>query len=48
MEENLGADTVSKFLERVIEVSEKYAFVKKGQDTARREEIKNLLDDFCK
>lgn len=48
MEANTAPETVAKFLQRVIEVEEKYAFVKKGQDTARRDELKSLLDEFCK
>lgn len=41
-------EDVGKFLTRVIEVEEKYAFTKKGQDTPRKDELKALLDEFCK
>ena len=48
MENGSSQEQITKFLHRVIEVEEKYAFVKKGQDSARREELSNLLDEMCK
>lgn len=41
-------DLVDKFLARVIEIEENYAFVKKGQDTSRREELMKALDEVSK
>ena len=32
------------FLERVMEIEEKYAFVKLGQNTSRIDELQKLLD----
>jgi hypothetical protein len=39
---------VNEFLSRVMEIEEKYAFAKKGQETNRKDDLRNLLDDFCK
>jgi hypothetical protein len=47
MDKKIDSDTVTKFLYRVIEIEEKYAFVKKGQDSLRREELLTALDKFC-
>ncbi len=38
---------VASFLMRVMEIEEKYAFAKKGQDSARKDELRNLLDELC-
>lgn len=38
---------VEDFLFRVIEIEEKYAFSKKGQESARKQELRDLLDEFC-
>ena len=48
MENEPTQELVEKFLTRVMEVEEKYAFARKGQDSSRKEEIANLLEDFCK
>ena len=48
MDNEPSEEEVGKFLKRVIETEEKYAFAKKGQETARREDIKSLLEEFCK
>lgn len=39
---------VNEFLSRVMEIEEKYAFAKKGQESARKDDLRGLLDDFCK
>ena len=39
---------VNQFLTRVIQTEEKYAFVKKGRETDRKEELRVLLEEFCK
>ena len=41
-------ETIEKFLVRVIEIEESPAFLKGGQDSARRERIESALDEFCK
>ena len=48
METETEAQIVEKFLFRVIEIQENPAFLKKGQDSARREEIEKLLDEYTK
>lgn len=48
MTESPSDDDVKSFLLRVIEIEQKYTFVKKGQDTLRKEDLRNLLDEFCK
>lgn len=47
-EEEVDTETVEKFLARVIEIEESPAFLKGGQDTARREKIQSALEEFCK
>mgnify|MGYP000092975305 FL=1 len=39
MTETVNSDTLEKFISRVIEIEEKPAFLKKGQKSAREEEI---------
>jgi len=46
MEEEVSSDTIDKFLTRVMEIEENYAFARKGQESSRKEEIKNLLEDI--
>lgn len=48
MNETPSDDEVKSFLLQVIEIEQKYTFLKKGQDTARKDELRNLLDEFCK
>ena len=48
MSVEISEEQLMAFLKRVIEIEEKYAFAKKGQDTARKTELRDLLDDFCK
>ena len=48
MDNELSEEVIEKFLIRVIEVEEKYAFVRKGQESSRKKEIENLVEDFCK
>lgn len=43
-----SAEDVEKFLTRVMEVEEKYAFTNKGKDTDRKEELRSLLEKTCK
>lgn len=45
--ENPKPDDVNRFLARVIEAEEHFAFAKKGQDSARKEKLRNILDEFC-
>ena len=48
MDENPSTDEVNRFLSRVIEIEEQFAFAKKGQDSARKDKLRELLDEFCK
>jgi len=48
MSEELDAETVEKFLAKVIEIEESPAFLKGGQESARREKIQGALEEFCK
>ncbi len=48
MNTEVSQELVSKFLSRVIEIEESFGFVKKGQDTARRDELSKALDEICK
>ena len=48
METEMNPQTVEKFLFRVIEIEENPAFLKSGQDSARREKIVKLLDEYTK
>ncbi len=47
MNEHLTDETVEKFLSRVMEIEENFAFTRKGQDSSRKEELRKLLDEFC-
>ncbi len=51
MDTELDQQTIQKFLFRVIEIEERPAFLKKGQDSARKDEINKALDkaldEFC-
>lgn len=48
MNQETTNDEVNEFLSRVMEIEERYAFAKKGQESARKDDLRNLLDDFCK
>lgn len=48
MSDDFNSDEVNRFLARVIEVEEEFAFAKKGQDSARKEKLRELLEEFCK
>jgi len=48
MKQETTNDEVNEFLSRVMEIEERYAFAKKGQESARKDDLRNLLDDFCK
>lgn len=48
MEDAPSSEIVEKFLFRVIEIEESPVFLKKGQDSARKDEINKALDEFCK
>ena len=48
MVETISPDALEKFISRVIEIEEKPAFLKKGQKSAREEEILQALEDLCK
>lgn len=47
MEAEPTPDELNRFLARVMEIEEKYAFTRKGQDSARRAELKTLVDEFA-
>ncbi len=47
MDTELDPKTIENFLFRVIEIEESPAFLKKGQDSARKDEINKALDEFC-
>lgn len=48
MSEEIWVETVRNFLKRVIEIEEKPEHLSGKQETARREEIKRILNNFCK
>ena len=48
MSEEVDAETVEKFLARVIEIEESPDFLKGAQESARREKIQGALEEFCK
>jgi len=48
MSEEPSTNEVNKFLARVIEIEEQFAFAKKGQDSARKDKLRELLEEFCK
>lgn len=48
METEIDPKTVENFLFRVIEIEESPTFIKKGQDSARKEEINKAIDEYCK
>ncbi len=39
---------LKKFISRVMDIEERYTFARSGQKTTRKEEVKFLLDEFCK
>ena len=39
-------EELNRFLSRVMEIEEKYAFTRKGQDSARKAELRALVDDL--
>lgn len=45
--EEINEDAVEKFLTRVIEIEESPVFLKGGQESARREKIRDALDEYC-
>lgn len=47
MDTELDPETIDKFLFRVIEIEESPAFSKKGQKSAKKDEINKVLDEFC-
>ena len=42
------SEDVEEFLTRVMAVEERYAFAKKAHESAKKDELRNLLDEFCK
>lgn len=48
MSEEIDSAIVEKFLAKVIEIEENPIFLKGAQESARREKIKNALDELCK
>jgi len=48
MEYEPTPEIIEKFLFRVIEIEESPVYLKKGQDSARKDEINKALDEFCK
>lgn len=47
MVEQPTPETTEKFLFRVIEIEESPVFLKKNQESARKEEIQKALEEFC-
>jgi hypothetical protein len=48
MEQKIEEEKINLFLSRVIEIEEKYAFAKQGQNSARKDELRNVLEEMCK
>ena len=48
MADEQARETIEKFLFRVIEIEESPVYSKKGQDSARKDEINKALDEFCR
>lgn len=44
----IDSKIIENFLFRVIEIEENPAFLKSGQDSARRDKIVKLLDEYTK
>ncbi len=42
-----SSEDVNEFLARVMEIEQKYAFDKKGQDSKRKDDLRALLEEFC-
>ncbi len=45
--QEVNDEDVNKFLTRVMEIEEEFAFAKGGQDTPRKNKLRALLDEFC-